>query len=180
MFVMQYLYGANLETRDSNTTYGYNAEDVGALYDFTNFGGADEWDHPQLTIWDGGGIDWLDLSGDESGVTLDLRPGAFSSTHGMTNNISLAYVPGWTPDEFAGYIENARGGDGDDVITGNDRDNVLDGGDGEDHLYGLGGDDMLRGETATTGWKAASAPTTFDGGEGSTPSTSPTAPAIGR
>ena len=63
----------------------------------------------------------------------------------MTNNISLAYVPGWTPDELAGYIENARGGDGNDVITGNERDNVLEGGDGNDHLYGLGGDDVLRG-----------------------------------
>ena len=123
MFVLQSLYSANFNTRDTDSTYGYNAEDVGALYDFTNFGGADQWDHPQLTIWDGGGVDTLDLSGDDFGVTLDLRPGAFSSTHGMTNNISLAYVPGWTPNELAGYIENARGGEGDDVITGNDRDN---------------------------------------------------------
>ena len=44
MFVVQSLYSANFDARDTNSTYGYNAEDVGALYDFTNFGGADQWD----------------------------------------------------------------------------------------------------------------------------------------
>ena len=86
MFMAQSLYSANFDARNTDSTYGYNAEDVGAQYDFTNFGGANEWDLPQLTIWDGGGVDTLDLSGDDSGVTLDLRPGAFSSTHGMTYN----------------------------------------------------------------------------------------------
>jgi Ca2+-binding RTX toxin-like protein len=146
MYVMHELYGANWDARAGNTTYGYNADGVSALFDFTNYGGTGEQNYPQLTIWDGGGEDWLDLSGDGSGVTLDLRPGAFSSTHGMTFDISLAYVPDDAPDEFAGYIENARGGDGNDEITGNDRNNVLVGGEGDDMLFGLGGDDELRGE----------------------------------
>ncbi len=166
MFVLQSLYSANFNTRDTNSTYGYNAEDVGALYDFTNFDGADQWDHPQLTIWDGGGVDTLDLSGDNSGVTLDLRPGAFSSTHGMTNNISLAYVPGWTPNELAGYIENARGGEGDDVITGNERDNDLEGNGGEDHIYGLGGDDILSGGDGNDWLQGGLGTDTFYGGDG--------------
>ena len=84
----------------------------------------------------------------------------------MTNNLSLAYVPGWTPDEFAGYIENARGGDGNDVITGNERDNVIEGGDGNDHLYGLSGDDMLRGESGNDWLEGGLGLDTFDGGEG--------------
>ena len=175
IYVMQYLYGPDWETRDGNTTYGYNADGVSGMFDFTNFGedeegddedGIAEPDVPQLTIWDGGGIDWLDLSGDGSGVTLDLRPGAFSSTHGMTYNLSLAYVPGWTPDEFAGYIENARGGTGDDVITGNVRDNVIEGGDGNDHLYGLSGDDVLRGESGNDWLEGGLGLDTFEGGEG--------------
>jgi serralysin len=166
MFVIQSLYGINFDARNTDSTYGYNAEDVGVQYDFTNFGGANQWDIPQLTIWDGGGVDTLDLSGDDSGVTLDLRPGAFSSTHGMTNNISLAYVPGWTPDEFAGYIENAIGGSGDDIITGNERDNLLEGGDGNDHLYGLGGDDILHGDAGNDWMEGGLGRDTFEGGEG--------------
>ena len=114
MYVIHQLYGANWDTRAGDSTYGYNASGVPDMFDFTNYGGAGELDPPLLTIWDGGGEDWLDLSGDSSGVTLDLRPGAFSSTHGMTYNLSLAYVPEDAPDELAGYIENARGGAGSD------------------------------------------------------------------
>ena len=100
MYVVQYLYGVNWDAHEGNTTYGYNADGVSAVFDFTNYGGAGQPDYPQLTIWDGRGADdWLDLSGDGSGVTLDLQPGAFSSTHGMTYNISLAYVPDGAPDE---------------------------------------------------------------------------------
>jgi Ca2+-binding RTX toxin-like protein len=166
MFVAQSLYSANFDARSADSTYGYNAEGVGTQYDFTNFGGDGPWGYPQLTIWDGGGVDTLDLSGDDSGVTLDLRPGAFSSTHGMTNNISLAYVPGWTPNELAGYIENARGGDGNDSITGNDHDNVLRGGDGADHIYGLGGDDILHGDDGNDWLQGGLGTDTFYGGDG--------------
>ncbi len=144
-YVIQQLYDPNWETRADDSTYGYNASGVGDLYDFDNYGGAGEFDPPLLTIWDGGGEDWLDLSDDPSSVTLDLRPGAFSSTHGMTYNISLAYVPDDAPDALAGYIENARGGDGNDTITGNTQDNHLVGNDGNDTLTGLEGDDRLVG-----------------------------------
>jgi len=145
IYVMQHIYGANWDARSGNSTYGYNASGVGELYDFTNYGGAGEHDLAQLTIWDGGGVDWLDLSGDGSGVTLDLRPGAFSSTHGMTNNLSIAYVPGTVPNGHNALIENAVGGAGSDTITGNDGDNELDGGAGNDHLMGGFGTDTFYG-----------------------------------
>ena len=166
MHVMHELYGANWDARSTNSTYGYNAFGVGELYDFTNFGGDDQQENPQLTIWDGGGVDWLDLSDDGSGVTLDLRPGAFSSTHGMTNNLSVAYVPDGAPDDLAGYIENARGGEGDDVITGNDRDNVLRGNGGDDILTGLDGDDELRGGDGDDRLEGGFGLDWFDGGAG--------------
>jgi serralysin len=166
IYVMQNLYGVNWDARTGNTTYGYNADGVSAVFDFTNYGGADEPGYPQLTIWDGGGVDWLDLSGDGSGVTLDLRPGAFSSTHGMTYNISLAYVPSGAPDEWAGYIENARGGAGNDVITGNDRDNILVGNGGNDFLYGLDGDDELQGGGGNDWLVGGLGVDLFDGGAG--------------
>ena len=166
IYVMQQLYGVNWDARDGNSTYGYNATGVGGLYDFTNYGGANEHDLAQLTIWDGGGVDWLDLSGDNSGVTLDLRPGAFSSTHGMTYNLSLAYVPDFAPDEFAGYIENAAGGGGNDSITGNDRDNVLHGNGGHDTLVGLGGADVLHGDGGNDRLEGGFGTDTFYGGDG--------------
>ena len=35
----------------------YNPAGVGALYNFTSYGGADEYNQPLMTIWDGGGVD---------------------------------------------------------------------------------------------------------------------------
>jgi Ca2+-binding RTX toxin-like protein len=166
IYVMHQLYGPNWNARAGDSTYGYNATGVGELYDFTNYEGMGEHRLAQLTIWDGGGEDTLDLSGDPSGVTLDLRPGAFSSTHGMTYNISLAYVPEDAPDEFAGYIENARGGAGSDSITGNDRDNILRGEAGYDVLTGLGGDDELLGGQGNDTLNGGLGVDWFDGGSG--------------
>lgn len=164
-YVMQELYGVNWDARSLDTTYGYNASGVSPVYDFTNYGEGQP-NYPQITIWDGGGVDWLDLSGDDSGVTLDLRPGAFSSTHDMIKNISLAYVPDNAPDELAGYIENARGGNGHDEITGNDRNNELYGNGGHDTIYGLDGDDILRGGEGNDRLHGGLGVDTFYGGDG--------------
>jgi len=138
-YVAQSVYGANWNARAYDSTYGYNSSVVSSAYDFTIN------TTPILTIWDGGGIDTLDLSGDASGVTLDLAPGSFSSTHGMTDNIALAYIPGAAPSGHNAYIENATGGAGDDYIYGNAVDNVLSGNAGDDFLYGYGGNDTLQG-----------------------------------
>jgi Ca2+-binding RTX toxin-like protein len=73
-------------------------------------------------------------------------------------------VPDGAPDEWAGYIENARGGAGDDVITGNDRDNVLAGSGGQDFLYGLDGDDELRGDGGNDWLVGGFGLDSFDGG----------------
>lgn len=160
IYVAQQLYGANWDTRDGNTVYGFNTTEPGSLFDFEQLALLNEFfDNteaatgvdlaqrgPVLTIWDGGGNDdWLDLSGDGNDLVLDLNPGAFSSTHGMTHNISLAYHPGDGEDAYGHYIEHARGGSGDDLIIGNDLANVLEGGDGDDTLNGGFGADTLHG-----------------------------------
>ena len=156
------LYAPNWSTRSGNTTYGYNATPgIAEMFDFDNAKYASGL-APVMTIWDGGGYDTLDLSGSMWDVELNLNPGQFSSTHGLTNNISLAYVPGsapdtstgdigslgvagGAPDATAGYIENAVGGDFDDTIIGNIRSNRLEGGDGNDTLEGGEGSDVLKG-----------------------------------
>ncbi|MDP4594853.1 MAG: hypothetical protein NWT00_09905, partial [Beijerinckiaceae bacterium] len=146
IYVIQNIYGPDLTTRSGNTTYGYNASGLSTAwdvltYDFTNNA------FPILAIWDAGGTqDTLDLSQDHTGMMLDLRPGHFSSTHGMTNNISLAYNPDpATYNTLNYYIENATGGDGSDDIRGNLRSNVLIGNGGNDAIIGYGGADTIYG-----------------------------------
>lgn len=147
-------YGANSTTNSSDTVYGYNVTPgAGDVYDFAAHGA------PVLTIYDTGGVDTLDLSGDvveeqaviayvggagapylsivaRTETLIDLREGHYSSTHGMTYNIAIAYGT---------VIENAVGTKFNDTIIGNDADNVLVGGDGDDVLVGGGGADALDG-----------------------------------
>lgn len=143
LYVVQQLYGPDWTTRTGDTTYGYNAtSSIHDMYDFTNYGTGDQPAGPILTIWDAGGYDTLDLSGDTSDLVLDLRPGHFSSTHGMTDNISIAYAPG---NDTRAMIEQAIGGSGDDLIIGNDVANSLKGGAGNDTLMGGFGNDVMDG-----------------------------------
>lgn len=147
-------YGFNTNTRDGATTYGHNASaGILEVYDFDAHGA------PVLTIYDAGGIDTLDLSGDTIATTrvvnydqngnatgvsdeartetlIDLREGQYSSTHGMTYNIGIA---------FGTVIENAIGTIFNDRIIGNSANNVLEGGVGADTLIGNGGSDTLIG-----------------------------------
>lgn len=148
IYVIQQMYGVNWDTRIFDSTYGYNASLVPELYNFDTFGA------PVMTIWDAGGEDMLNLNGgphvgvNPLGVAIDLRPGHFSSTHGMSNNISLAHIPADLSEAGPGndaYIENARGGDGDDLIAGNAVDNTLWGNGGDDRIGGGDGDDTLHG-----------------------------------
>ena len=86
-------------------------------------------------IWDSGGIDALDATGRTTGVTLDLRQGAFSSFD-SDNDVVVT---------FGSEIENAYGAKGNDRIIGNELDNLLRGHGGKDLLAGKGGDDRLEG-----------------------------------
>jgi len=73
IYVIQSKCGADPTTRTGDTTYGFHSNAGESVYDFTQ-------NHaPYLSIYDAGGNDTLDLSGANSGVFLDLRPGAFSS-----------------------------------------------------------------------------------------------------
>ena len=146
-------YNSNPTTRIGDTTYGYNASaGINKILNFaTNVS-------PVLTIYDAGGIDTLDLSGDNvatsrfisydadgnayptdiarTSTVIDLRPGHYSSTNGMTNNIGIA---------FGTVIENAVGTKFDDTIIGNDESNVLSGKLGNDLIVGSGGNDVIDG-----------------------------------
>src|SRR4029077_5019430 len=128
---LQRLYGANLDTRNDDTIYGF-----GSNADRDAFHIESTQDTVVFSIWDGGGNDTLDLSGFAHDQLIDLRPGTFSNAGRLTGNISIA--PGV-------IIEAAIGGSGDDLIGGNDADNTLYGGAGDDTLEGGDGADTLDG-----------------------------------
>jgi Peptidase M10 serralysin C terminal len=148
-------YSANLTTRAGATTYGYNATaGINAVYNFVSNTA------PVLTIYDAGGVDTLDLSGDTVATSrfisydsdgksmptdivrttsvIDLRPGQYSSTNGMSNNVGIA---------FGTIIENAVGTGFNDSIIGNDAGNIISGGSGNDSIYAGSGRDFVLGDS---------------------------------
>lgn len=146
---IQYIYGANYNYNSGDTVYKFSPN-TRKLFQ---------------TIWDGGGNDTYDLSDYTSAVTLDLRPGQWTTTsssqlaqlgygHVARGNIANAYL--YNGDSRS-LIENAIGGSGSDLITGNEAANVLTGNGGADMLSGLSGNDTLVGGAGND---------TLDGGTG--------------
>ena len=128
---IQYLYGANTNTRSGNDTYTFDA------------------DKPFIkTIWDGGGTDTIDASNQQYQAIIDLREGHFSSI-GLRYRETAENKPSFTPDPaennvaiaYNTKIENAVGTKYNDTIYGNDLDNMLTGGKGDDEIYGGKGND---------------------------------------
>ncbi len=139
ILAIQYLYGANLTTRTTDTIYGYNcnissSDPVKSIFDFSLN------THPIFTIYDAGGNDLLDCSNYSNSQTIDLTPGQYSSVLGMVRNVAIA---------FNTSIECAISGAGNDVLIGNSSNNTLNGGDGNDILTGGAGNDILIGGAGT-------------------------------
>lgn len=126
---IQKLYGANLNTRKTDTTYGFNAN-----ADREHMRLKSRNDKPIFSIWDGGGNDTLDFSGFSQRQTINLRAQSYSDVGGLKGNVSIAKGV---------ILENAIGGSGDDHIIGNEVGNRLRGGVGADRLRGGGGADVF-------------------------------------
>lgn len=123
ILAVQEIYGANFTTRSGNTTYGFNANaDSSNAYSFSGNSASSA-----FCIWDGGGIDTIDVSGFSQSQLVNLCPASFSNTGGLRGNVSIAYNCD---------IENAIGGTGNDILFGNVLDNTLKGGSGNDQIYG--------------------------------------------
>ncbi|MFZ4809416.1 MAG: S8 family serine peptidase [Hyphomicrobiaceae bacterium] len=90
----------------------------------------------RLTLADAdGGIDWINAAAMHRALSIDLNAGATSRLAGQA---FMRIAAGTT-------IENAVGGDGNDVIRGNGAANDLRGMRGDDTLTGGAGDDRLDG-----------------------------------
>jgi Ca2+-binding RTX toxin-like protein len=155
---LQYLYGADYGYNNGNTVYKWDPSTGQEFVDGIGQG-APIRNKVFLTIWDGGGQDTYDLSNYSNAVTIDLRPGQWTTTstiqladldaranagvHLARGNIANAQTDPNNPNETNSLIENAIGGSGADTIVGNDVANVLNGGLGADTLTGGGGDDLF-------------------------------------
>lgn len=109
---IQKFYGKNTSYNKGNTIYKYypNQKD-------------------SLTIWDAGGEDTIDASAFSQGVRIDLREGF--EHRSVLKQVKLFIAKG-------ANIENAIGGNGDDIIWGNHLNNVINSGNGNDVMYGNG------------------------------------------
>ena len=129
ILALQRLYGASFEARAGNSTYGFGAT-MGGPYDFSVNRA------PLLCIWDGAGVDTINLSGFSQAQKIDLTAGRFSDVGGYRGNVSIA---------LGVSIEHAVGGSGADLILGNGLANRLVGKQGDDSLDGGQGADTLTG-----------------------------------
>ncbi|MFL6857654.1 MAG: M10 family metallopeptidase C-terminal domain-containing protein, partial [Allosphingosinicella sp.] len=140
---LQYLYGANFNTNNGDSVYTFS-QTTGEMFINGVGQGAPVGNKIFLTIWDGGGNDTIDAGNYANGVTIDLRPGEFSTFDQaqLANNLAFQNLVNLAPGNIAmsllynndsrSLIENAKGGAGNDIFVGNSANNVLDGGAGSD------------------------------------------------
>ncbi len=140
---LQYMYGANYTTNAGDTVYTFS-QTTGEMFVNGVGQGAPSGNKIFLTVWDGGGNDTINASNYSNGITVDLRPGEFSTFDQSQLANSLAYqgLTSLAPGNIAmsllynndtrSLIENATGGAGNDVLVGNSANNILDGGAGSD------------------------------------------------
>lgn len=77
--VIQQKYGADYTTRAGDSVYGFNAS-ADVKNEAMRFNAGEM--ATIFTIWDGGGVDTIDLSGYHTDSVIDLREGAYSSAGG--------------------------------------------------------------------------------------------------
>lgn len=117
---LHYIYGPNPNARASDDTYEISATQ-------TNF------------IWDSAGVDTIDASKLEAGVTLHLDSGHHDFVG--ESAASIVTAPGQITVNFGTTIENIIGSAFDDALFGNAQDNVITGNGGSDITDGGGGID---------------------------------------
>ncbi|MBA1157525.1 M10 family metallopeptidase C-terminal domain-containing protein [Microvirga mediterraneensis] len=151
---LQRMYGANFSTRNDDTIYCWSPTTGEAFIDGVGQG-APGANRIFMTLWDGGGNDTFDFSNYRTGLSVDLRPGEWSTTStaqladlggGRSARGTIANALLYDGDPRS-LIENALGGRAGDALVGNAAANRLKGGAGGDRLSGLDGADTLHGGT---------------------------------
>lgn len=159
---LQAMYGADYTTNAGATVYQWTPGSGDTLVNGAvaiDAGGNQIF----MTVWDGGGTDTYDFSAYSSALSIDLRPGKWSTLDaaqladlgdGHTARGSV-YNALQYQGNTASLIENAIGGTGNDTIVGNSLGNVLNGRSGGDALNGGQGLDTASYASATSAVSAS-------------------------
>lgn len=152
---LQRMYGADFTYNADNSIYSWDPMTGAFLVN-----GATQWtpggNRVFMTVWDGGGIDTYDLSNYSTDVTLDLRPGGWTTTSAVqlanlgNGNMARGNVANALlfNGDSRSLIENAIGGAGNDVLIANQAVNRLAGGAGADIFRFNAVTDTGRGDLA--------------------------------
>jgi Ca2+-binding RTX toxin-like protein len=140
---LQKIYdGANWAFNSGDSVYTWSTT-TGEMSINGNGQGAPGANRILMTVWDGGGADTYDLSAYSTGMTVDLRPGEWTTT----SQVQLANLGGAQNPVFArgnianallfegdtaSLIENAKGGSAGDTLIANQAANNLTGNGGAD------------------------------------------------
>ncbi|MDQ1902648.1 M10 family metallopeptidase [Paracoccus sp. WLY502] len=151
---IQHIYGANYTTNSGNTVYAWSPK-TGEMFINGHGQGAPGANRVFQTVWDGGGIDTYSFAHYTTALSIDLRPGQWTTTSRQqlaqlrydgsetaAGNIANALLHKGNAQSL---IENAVGGSMNDLIIGNGAANALYGRSGNDRLYGGAGHDRLFG-----------------------------------
>ncbi|MDB5719436.1 MAG: hypothetical protein JWP15_54 [Alphaproteobacteria bacterium] len=144
---LQRMYGADFTTNAGDTVYSWSTT-TGQMSINGVGQGMPGANRVFMTIWDGGGNDTYDLSNYGNPVTIDLRPGEWTTTsqiqlanlglgHMARGNVANALLYNNDPHSL---IENAIGGAAGDTLIANQAVN---------HLTGNGGADTFRWAAVT-------------------------------
>ncbi len=115
---IHYLYGANNSYNAGDTVYEFSGSEV-------------------MTLWDGGGTDLIDASGQSDAVYINLNE-ADGDAYSVIGDTAF-----WIA--YGANIENATGGAGYDIILGNALANEIRGLGGSDMIFANDGDDTVNG-----------------------------------
>lgn len=149
---LQAIYGANYGAEAGDSTYTFSAQTGEMFIDGTGQGRPGS-NRIFRTIWDGGGVDTIDISTFNEGSEVNLNPGGMIAFRQLQSaqlgpgiyaeaNVFLALDP---DDLGNALIENAMTGSGDDNLLGNKAANTLTGNGGNDFLSGFDSNDTLSG-----------------------------------
>lgn len=153
---LQQMYGANYGTRAGNTVYSWNPNTGQALANGQPWLPQPAANRILENVWDGGGIDTFDFSNYTTNVTVDIRPGGWSTPSPTqlpianteaaggpvkaVGSISVSFLVNNDPRSL---IENVTTGSGNDSIVGNQARNVITPGAGRDSVDGADGLDTV-------------------------------------
>ncbi len=149
---LQALYGVNTSYKTGNDTY---------LLPTANVIGTG-WS----CIWDAGGSDTISNAGSALACTINLLAAPLTGPHAGGYVSWIRGVAGGFTIANGALIENAVGGDGNDLISGNGANNLLQGGAGNDSISGGIGNDTLTGERGNDSLFGGTGNDLLNGGSG--------------